>query len=130
MNLNQDETMMTNNRLVDALQPACTGATGASEPEMTLWIAVLNQAVKDARALVKKVEKNPDLWANPLFRSEVLHLTRYFRSRSTEPGSFSFICDLMDVNPEQAAKRINEEYLRHLTPVEKRSSRMARLLAV
>ncbi len=102
----------------------------AMRAEMNLWVAVLNQAVKDARALVQKVEKDPGLWANPLFRSEVLHLTRYFRSRSMRPGSFIFICDLMDVNPEQAARHIDEQYLRHLTPAEKRPTRMARLLAV
>ncbi|MBF0370494.1 MAG: hypothetical protein HQL52_13660 [Magnetococcales bacterium] len=101
------------------------------EPEMALWIAVLNQAVKDVRALVKKVEKDPSLWANPLFRSEVLHLKRYFRRRSMEPGGFGFICELMDVDAVQATRQIEELYLRHLNrPVEQRPTRVAMLLAI
>ena len=101
------------------------------EPETTLWIAVLNQAVKDAKALVQKVEKDPGLWVNPLFRSEVLHLKRYFRSRSMEPGGFGFVCELMDVDPGQAARQIEQLYLRHLNkPVERRTSRVSMLLAM
>ncbi|MBF0176474.1 MAG: hypothetical protein HQL63_06450 [Magnetococcales bacterium] len=99
--------------------------------EKALWIAVLNQAVKDAKALVQKVEKDPDLWTNPLFRSEVLHLKRYFRCRSMEPGGFGFICDLMGVDAGQAARQIDELYLRHLNrPVEQRPARVAMLLAI
>ena len=123
--------MTMGNKWIDEFQPVCTGETNAREPEMALWIAVLHQAVKDAKALVQKVEKNPDLWGNHLFRTEVLHLKRYFRSRSMEPGGFGFICELMNVDAGQAVRQIEKLYLRHLNkPVEQRPTRMAMLLAI
>ena len=115
---------------LNMLTPMEIEGSGATEPEMTLWIAVLNQAVRDAKALVQKVENDPALWSNPLFRSEVIHLKRYFRSQSMEPGSFTFICDLMGMDPEQAAKQINELYLKHLLLITKRTTHTTRILAV
>jgi hypothetical protein len=112
------------------IQVICAAESSTKDPEMDLWIAVLNQAVKDAKALVQKVEKDPTLWSNPLFRSEVIHLKRYFRSQSIEPGSFAFICDLMGIDPEQAAKQINEKYLQHLMLITKNPTHTARILAV
>ena len=87
------------------------------EPERKLWIAVLAQAVRDTEMLLKKVQEKPELWANHLFRSEVRHVKQYFRAQSMEPGGFGFICDLMGVDPAQAAQRIEQQYLRHLVPV-------------
>ena len=112
------------------LTPTEISGPDATEPEMTLWVAVLNQAVRDAKALVQKVENDPYLWSNPLFRSEVIHLKRYFRSQSVEIGSFIFICDLMGMNPTNAAKQINEKYLQHLTLITKHTSHTTRILAV
>nr|CRH06171.1 conserved protein of unknown function [Candidatus Magnetococcus massalia] len=101
------------------------------EPEKAMWIAVLNLAVKDAKTLVQRVEKNPDLWGNPMFRREVLHIKRYFRSKSTQPGGFAFICDLMGIDVDLAVKQIEELYLRRLKkPVKQRPSRVAMLLAI
>lgn len=88
------------------------------EPETELWIAVLARAVKDTEMLLDRVRKNPALWENHLFRSEVMDLKRYFRSRSMEPGGFGFICSLMELDPDQSAQQIHEKYLRHLTPIE------------
>ena len=115
---------------LNMLTPTEISGPDATEPEMTLWIAVLNQAVKDAKALVQKVENDPDLWSNPLFRSEVIHLKRYFRSQSMEPGSFTFICDLVGMDPKQAAKQINGMYLQHLKLITKHPTQTARLMAV
>ena len=95
------------------------------EPEGNLWVAVLAQAVRDAETLVKKVQEKPELWGNHHFRSEVRHLKEYFRSRSTRPGGFGFICGLMDVDPDQAAKCIEKQYLRHLEPASKSSASLA-----
>jgi hypothetical protein len=114
---------------INMLTPTEIEGPGATEPDVTLWIAVLNQAVRDAKALVQKVKTNPALWSNPLFRSEVIHLKRYFRSQSMEPGSFTFICDLMGMDPERAAKQINEMYLRHLIQIPKHPTYMARILS-
>jgi hypothetical protein len=115
---------------LNMLIPTEIAGPDATEPEMTLWVAVLNQAVKDAKALVQKFENDPDLWSNPLFRSEVIHLKRYFLSQSMEPGSFTFICDLMGIDPEQAAKQINEKYLQHLMLITKNPTHTDRILAV
>ena len=115
---------------LNMLTPKEREGPGGTEPELTLWIAVLNQAVKDAKALVQKVENDPTLWSNPLFRSEVIHLKRYFRSQSMEPGSFIFICDFMGMDPEKAAKQINEKYLQHLMLITKQPTHTDRILAV
>lgn len=88
-----------------------------TKPEIALWVAVLTLAMKDAMALIRKVKQDPTLWSNPVFRSEVLHLKRFFRCRSMDPGGFGFICDLMNVDSEHAARHIEEKYLRHLTPI-------------
>ncbi|MBF0155185.1 MAG: hypothetical protein HQL64_15715 [Magnetococcales bacterium] len=84
------------------------------EPEMALWNAVLAQAANDAKMLLKRVRKDPSLWSNALFCSEVRHLKRYFHCGSMTPGGFGFVCDLMDVDAKRAARQIEEQYLRHL----------------
>jgi hypothetical protein len=120
-------TMTKNNRLSDEFQPFLMGTTKTQDPEVDLWIAVLNQAVRDTRALVRTVKRNPGIWANPLFRTDVHNLTRYFQKQSMEPGGFGFICDLMEVNSEQAFQRIDELYLRYLNPVTKRPTQITRI---
>ncbi|MEO5351162.1 MAG: hypothetical protein H7836_16190 [Magnetococcus sp. YQC-3] len=95
------------------------------ESERNLWIAVLAQAVRDAKTLAKRVQKKPELWGNHLFRSEVRHLKQFFQSHSLAVGSFRFICNLMSVDPVQAAQCIEEQYLRHLEPTSKRSVQVA-----
>jgi len=117
MNPNRKAAVPMRNKPICMIRPMGMEESNTAESEKGLWIAVLNQAVKDARSLVQKVEKNPNLWGNPLFRFEVLHLKRYFLSRSMDPGGFGFICDLMNVDSEHAARRIDEKYLRRLTPV-------------
>lgn len=89
-------------------------------PERDLWIAVLKQATDDAEAMVIQVQGNPHLWADPLFREEAFNLRQYFQSQSMDPGGFYFVCDLMDLDPKKAAKRIHEKYLQHLIPVKER----------
>lgn len=84
---------------------------------MALWMAVLEQAVKDARSLIRRARSDPELWNNPLFRSEVNALRRWFQAGSQQPGGFGFICDLMNMDAEHAVQRLDEKYLRHLMPV-------------
>ena len=88
--------------------------------ERDLWIAVLKQATDDAEAMAIQVQDNPNLWSEPSFREEALDLRQYFQSQSMDPGSFGFICDLMDLDTEKAAKRIHEKYLQHLVPLKER----------
>ncbi|MBF0342385.1 MAG: hypothetical protein HQL95_15680 [Magnetococcales bacterium] len=109
-----NQVKITKHPMFQMIGPTSTHST---KQEMALWTAVLDLAVKDARALIRKVRKDPSLWIDPIFRSEVIHLKRYFRSRSMDPGGFGFICDLMDVDPEHAARSIEEKYLRHLIPI-------------
>ena len=90
-------------------------------PERDLWIAVLKQATDDAEAMTIQVQANPDLWTDPSFREEAMDLRQYFQSQSMDFGGFGFICDLMDLDPEKAAKCIHEKYLRHLVPLKERS---------
>jgi len=130
MNLKSEEPRANIHGQFEDIQMICTKGSSTKDPEMSLWIAVLNQAVRDAKALVQKVKKDPALWSNPLFSSEVIHLKRYFQSQSVEPGSFIFICDLMGMNPVNTAKQINEKYLQNLIPITKRHTHTTRLLAV
>lgn len=95
-----------------------------TEPELALWIAVLHRAVRDAKLLLLMVSRNPLLWGNTYFRSEVRHINEFFRSQSMEVGGFGFICDLVGLDPKESARRIEEQYLRHLVPRNKRSTRM------
>ena len=97
--------------------------------EKNLWVAVLKLAIDDAEALAIKVQANPELWNNPLFRTDARSLTGYFLEQSMEPGSFGFICSLMDVDPDRFAKRLHDKYLRHLTQVTDRPTRMASISA-
>ena len=99
------------------------------EPEKALWVAVLAQAVKDTARLLKKVQRKPELWADHLFRSDVRNLKQYFRSRSMEPGSFCFICSLMEIESVHAARCIEERYLQHLVPVNERPTQTANPVA-
>ena len=98
--------------------------------EKNLWVAVLEQAIDDSAALARRIKRDPSLWSDPLFRSDARSLTDYFIDQSMEFGGFGFICDLLETNPEKTCERIEELYLRHLKPVTKRPTHMARLLAV
>ena len=93
--------------------------------EKNLWIAVLGQAIDDAEALARKVRRDPNLRNDTLFQANAKSLTGYFQDESMEPGGFGFICDLMGVNPGKTAKRLNDKYLRYLTPVTDHPTRMA-----
>ncbi|MBF0182239.1 MAG: hypothetical protein HQM03_19660 [Magnetococcales bacterium] len=85
-------------------------------PEVDLWVAVLILAIKDAARLARKGSKNPQLWDDPNFRAEAIHLKKYFHNKSMRVGGFGFICELLDINPEQALRNIHARYLRFLPP--------------
>lgn len=84
--------------------------------ERDLWRAVLHRAIKDAKLLMAHIKRNHNIWKNPLFRAEVEHLNRFFRSKSMQVGGFGFICDSLNIDPDQALKQIQARYLRHLSP--------------
>lgn len=84
-------------------------------PEMTaetaLWAAVLERAIKDVEMLTKAVQKKPEAGKDPLFKSDVRGLYRYFRSKTMEPGGFIFICLHLGQNPSYALDKIEALYL-------------------
>ncbi len=125
----EKENTGMDNIITCEFQPLVMESIETSIPEKDLWSAVLNQAIWDAKTLIQRLENDPGLWRNPLFRSEVLYLHRFFRMRSMEIGSFSFICDLMGWNPDLIARRIHEKYLQHLIQSTERTTRMASLAA-
>ncbi|MEO5348247.1 MAG: hypothetical protein H7836_01165 [Magnetococcus sp. YQC-3] len=53
-------------------------------PEMDLWASVLQQALNDL--------------ANPQYRHEV---ELWMASNTFEPGSFLFICEALEIDPDQ-----------------------------
>ena len=45
---------------------------------------------------------------DPVFRYDYRTLKKWFRSASLEPGSFGWICSLVDVDPQWALNRLRE----------------------
>ncbi|OSM07378.1 hypothetical protein [Magnetofaba australis] len=88
--------------------------TGEMDGALNLWAAVLGQAMKDARLLLKQAQRKPALWQEMPFRQEVNRLQRFFRERSMEVGGFGFLCDLLQIDIDKAAQRIEDEFLTHL----------------
>nr|CRH06069.1 Protein of unknown function [Candidatus Magnetococcus massalia] len=86
----------------------------AMEAEIDLWRAVLEQAISDSIKLLEKGERRPKLWNDYLFRMDVRHLRRWFLNSSREPGSFRFICEVLDIDHEQALAQIQEQFLQHM----------------
>lgn len=106
-----------NKQIVGTLTVEGGDASHATSPEKALWVAVFEQAINDIRVLTRRARANPSVWDNPLFRNDVNALKHWFRDRSMEPGGFGFLCELLEIDPEHAAKRIKQRYLQHLTPV-------------
>ena len=63
--------------------------TSLIQPELNLWSAVLERAIKD--------------WHKLKYRWE---LRQYFTSPSRGIGSFLWICELLGFNPEQIRVRL------------------------
>ena len=68
-------------------------------PERALWLAILERAILDARDLTRP---HPHEDSGHI-RAEAL---AWFRSRSTEPGSFIFCCEVLDVSPAVVLEKI------------------------
>ena len=83
-------------------------------PEITLWTEVLSRAVKDIEMLTQAVRRKPAVANHPLFKNDVRGLYRYFRSQTTEPGGFIFICLHLGQNPSYALNKIEAFYLEPL----------------
>lgn len=67
-----------------------------------LWIAVLHQAIEDARGNVRSVE-NQEIKIGGNQREA---LTWIFNGISRAPNSFDSICFLLDIDPDWARQRL------------------------
>jgi len=62
-----------------------------------LWLAVLEQAVKDARG-------------TRTYHSIMREAREWFRSENEDPGSFLWICQLLGLDPEAVRGTVAKEY--------------------
>ncbi len=80
-----------------------------------LWMAVMDRAVRDLVAL-EKYRQDPAVMEDPVFRYDYRTLKKWFRSSSMEPGSFNWICSLVNIDPKWALNRLEERLDVTLTP--------------
>lgn len=84
------------------------------DSETSLWIAVLKQAVEDARLLSQTARRRPDLKRNSAFCCEVENLKNYFTHPSSDTGGFGFICSLIDADSQKLGEIIMKKYFHGL----------------
>lgn len=72
-----------------------------------LWMAVMDRAVRDLVAL-ERYRQDPAVMEDPVFRYDYRTLRKWFHSPSMEPGSFNWICSLVNIDPKWALNRLEE----------------------
>lgn len=72
-----------------------------------LWMAVMDRAVRDLIAL-ERYRRDPAVMEDPVFRYDYRTLRKWFHSSSMEPGSFRWICSLVNIDPKWALKRLEQ----------------------
>lgn len=72
-----------------------------------LWMAVMDRAVRDLVAL-ERYRQDPTVMEDPVFRYDYRTLRKWFHSSSMEPGSFNWICSLVNIDPKWALNRLEE----------------------
>ncbi|MBF0310232.1 MAG: hypothetical protein HQL56_11965 [Magnetococcales bacterium] len=72
-----------------------------------LWMAVMDRAVRDLVAL-ERYRQDPSVMDDPVFRYDYRTLKKWFHSVSMEPGSFNWICSLVNIDPKWALRRLEE----------------------
>ncbi len=72
-----------------------------------LWMAVMDRAVRDLVAL-ERYRQDPSVMEDPVFRYDYRTLRKWFHSSSMEPGSFNWICSLVNIDPKWALNRLEE----------------------
>ena len=85
-----------------------------------LWMAVMDRAVRDLVAL-EKYRQDPAVMEDPVFRYDYRTLKKWFHSSSMEPGSFNWICSLVNIDPKWALNRLEERLDVTLTPEARRA---------
>ncbi|MBF0444051.1 MAG: hypothetical protein HQL68_00560 [Magnetococcales bacterium] len=73
-----------------------------------LWMAVMDRAVRDLVALEKFRREDSQVLEDPVFRYDYRTLKKWFYSHSMEPGSFNWICSLVNIDSSWALARLEE----------------------
>jgi hypothetical protein len=81
------------------------------EPEIQLWLEVLQRAVKDAELLLDAANRKPVATDDHLFVVDCLSLRRYFTSKSDRIGGVVFICDLVNLDPDIITRKVERDFL-------------------
>ncbi|MBF0214532.1 MAG: hypothetical protein HQM00_13390, partial [Magnetococcales bacterium] len=66
-----------------------------------------DRAVRDLVAL-ERYRQDPAVMEDPVFRYDYRTLRKWFHSSSMEPGSFNWICSLVNIDPKWALNRLEE----------------------
>ncbi|WP_130470451.1 hypothetical protein [Candidatus Magnetaquicoccus inordinatus] len=85
-----------------------------------LWMAVMDRAVRDLVAL-ERYRQDPAIMEDPVFRYDYRTLKKWFHSTSMEPGSFNWICSLVNIDPKWALNRLEDRLKVCLVPESRRS---------
>ncbi|MEO5338977.1 MAG: hypothetical protein H7837_00460 [Magnetococcus sp. MYC-9] len=85
-----------------------------------LWMAVMDRAVRDLVAL-ERYRQDPAIMEDPVFRYDYRTLKKWFHSVSMEPGSFNWICSLVNIDPKWALNRLEERLKVCLIPESRRN---------
>lgn len=75
--------------------------------DITLWLTVMDRAVRDLVAL-ERFRQDPSVLEDPVFVYDYRTLKEWFRSSSMEPGSFQWICSLVAIDPMWALQKLEK----------------------
>ncbi|MEO5334101.1 MAG: hypothetical protein H7839_18980 [Magnetococcus sp. YQC-5] len=100
------------------------------EPEIKLWLAVLERAVRDAELLLDRAKADASVIDKHIFYQEYLSLCRYFRSRTNRVGGVQWICELFDLHPDNVSARVERDCFVPLANMIKMRRKQKRLLEI
>jgi hypothetical protein len=75
-----------------------------------MWMAVMDRAVRDLVALERFKKETPEVLEDPVFRYDYRTLKKWFYSTSMEPGDFSWVCSLVNIDPNWALNQLEERF--------------------
>ena len=90
-----------------SIAPEIISDPGYDNNDTYLWIAVLDRAVRDLIAL-ERFRQDPNVMKDPVFLYDYRTLIKWFHSSSMEPGSFSWICSLVNIDQRWALSQLRK----------------------